>query len=103
MIDRRTEQRATLQAARELSSELLHAIDGGSLGHVFSQHIEVLMQNRPFVSQCRFEDFPTVNRVFNLPKDPWIRHRAATNQNSVATGFPKLRKCAFDRRHITTA
>jgi hypothetical protein len=34
MIERRTKQRAALQAARELSGELLHAANGGQPGHV---------------------------------------------------------------------
>jgi len=41
MIERRTKQRAALQAARELSGELLHASDCRQLRHVLLEHFKI--------------------------------------------------------------
>ena len=50
MIDRGAEQRTALQAARELSRQLLHPVDGRCLRHIFAQHVEVFVQDRALVS-----------------------------------------------------
>ena len=38
-----------------------------------------------------------------MAKDPWIGHRAAANQDSIAAGLAKASERLFDRRHITAA
>src|SRR6185295_13642150 len=96
-------ERAALKPARKLSRQLLHAINRRRLRHVFTQHVEILVQDRAFVSECRLEDRTAVHRVFNLPEDPRIRHSAAPDQNSIATSLTKLRKRSFDRRNVTAA
>src|SRR5688572_9109660 len=103
MIDRRAEQCSPLQSARELPRQLFHSIDRRRLGHIFAQHVEVLMQNCAFVGECRFEGWTTVHRVLNLTEDPWVRHRTTTDQHTVATSLTKLVERAFNRRDVATA
>src|SRR6185369_6613355 len=62
-----------------------------------------LVKNGTFVSECWLEDFTVVHRVFNLTKDPGIRHCTTTDQYAVATCLSKFCECASDRGHIPTA
>src|ERR687897_485620 len=100
MIDRCTEQSATLQSPCELPGQLLHAIDGWRLRHVLPKHVEILMKQGSLICQCRLKHFPAMHGVFNLSKNPRIRHRAATYQNTVATRFPKSLEGLLDVRHV---
>src|SRR5687767_7038440 len=100
MIDRRAEQSATLQSPRELSGQLLHAIDGGGLRHVFTKHFEILMKQGALICQCRLKHLATVNRVFDLSKDPRIRHCTAAYQNTVATRLAKTFERLLDGCYV---
>src|ERR1043165_3752122 len=102
MIDGRAKQRAALQTTRKLSRQLLHPIDRRRLRHIFTQHVEVLVQDRTLISERRLEDFAPVHRIFDLPEYPRVRHRTATNQHTIATRFTKLLKRSLDGRHIAT-
>src|SRR5688500_16652164 len=103
MIDRRPEQSAALQSTRELSCQLLHAIDSRSLGHVLAKHVEILVKEGALIRECRIKHFPAMYRVFNLSKDPRIRHRAAAYQNTVAARFTKTLERLVDGRHVAAA
>src|SRR2546423_14101557 len=103
MVERGAKQRAALQAARELPGELLHSSDRGQLRHVFAQHVKVFEQQRALVLQRWLKRFKSIHSVFYLPKDPRIRHRAATNQNSITTGFFKSIERLFDRHYVAAS
>jgi len=79
MVDGSAKQRAALQATCELAGELFHTSDGSLFGHVFPQHVKVFEQHCAFVFKRRFKWPAAANRVFDLPKDPWIRHGAAAD------------------------
>src|SRR2546429_8571643 len=103
MVNRCAKQRAALKSASELPGQLLHAANGCQLGHVFAQHFKVFKQNVALVFQRRLEDFAAMNCVFNLAKDPWVSHRAAANQDAIATGLAEPRERLFDRSYVTAA
>ena len=103
MIECGTKQRAAPQSPRELSRKLLHPSDRGHLRHVFTQHFEVFQQQRSFVFQRGLERFAAMQRVFDLTKDPRVGHRAAADQNSIASGFAKAIERLLNRVHIAAA
>src|ERR1043166_7412949 len=103
MIKRGAEQRAALQPASELPGELFHPANCRQLGHVLLQHFEILEQQRPLVFQRWLKKFAAVHRVFDLAKDPRIRHRAAPNQNSIATSIAKAIKGLLNSRYVATS
>src|SRR5206468_12958335 len=97
MIERGAKQRASLQTARELSGKLLHAPNCGQLRHILLQHFEVLEQQRALVFERRLKRLAAVRGIFDLSKDPGVRHRAPSDQNSIATGFAKSIKSLLNR------
>src|SRR2546426_9108090 len=102
MIERRAEQRAALESARELPRELFHASNCGHLRHVLAQHVEIFQQHRALVIQRWLKWLATMDRIFNLPKDPRIRHRAAADQNSVAARFAKTIERLLNPGNVAT-
>src|SRR5215213_11886513 len=61
------------------------------------------MQDRAFVCERRLKDWSSVHGIFDLTKDPRVRHGAAANQHTVATRFSKLVESACNRCDVTTA
>jgi hypothetical protein len=102
MIECRPKQRAALQAACELSGELLHAPNRGQLRHVQLQHLEVFQQQRALIIEGRLKRLAPTHRVFDLAEDPRIRHCAATDQDSIATGIAKSIEGLLNRHDVTT-
>src|SRR6266851_847278 len=102
MKERGAEERASLQATRELSCQLLHAIYRRLLWHIFAQHVEIFEQNRTLVSQRRLKDLPAVHGIFNLAKDPGIGHCPASNQNAITACLVKSGEGAFDGGNVAT-
>src|SRR5947209_4146416 len=100
MIDGRAKERAALQAFCELSRELLHLPYGSHLRHVFSQHLEVFEKNCAPVFMVGLKDGASSERIFNLTKYPGVRHRAAPNQDSVASGLSPFLESSLDRHDI---
>src|SRR5205807_5622620 len=103
MIKGGAKQRATSQSARELSRELFHSSDRRHLRHVFTQHVEILQQQRSLVLQRRLKGFAVMHRILNLTKDPWVSHRATADQNSVAASFAKAIERLLDRINVAAA
>jgi hypothetical protein len=97
------EQRAALEATRELTGELLHSTNSCQLGHVLLQHVEIFEQQRAFVFQRRLKRFAPVHCIFDLAKDPGVGHRAAANQNSVAAGIAKAIESLLNCGHVAAA
>jgi len=83
-----------------LTGELLHPPNRRELRHVFPQHVEIFEQQRALVFQRRLKRLPSVHRIFDLPKDPWIGHRAAADQDSVASRFAQSIERLLDRRDV---
>src|SRR5205807_10051934 len=103
MIKGGAKQCAAPQSARELSRELFHSSDRRHLRHVFTQHVEILQQQRSLVLQRRLEGFAVMHRILNLTKDPRVCHRAAADQDSIAAGFAKAIERLLDRADIAAA
>src|SRR5439155_11626449 len=101
MVNRRAEQRVALKFASELPGQLLHAANGCHLRHVFAQHFKVFKQNVSLVFQRGLKDLAAMDCVFNLAKDPWVSHCAATNQDAITTGLAEPRERLFDRSYVT--
>src|SRR5215468_5529610 len=100
MIKCGAKQRAAVQAARELTSQLLHSSDRRHLWHVFLQHFEILEQQSAFVFQCWLKQISAMHCIFDLPKYPRIGHGAATDQNAVAACFAKAIERMLNRSYI---
>ena len=103
MIKRGPEQCAPLKSAGELSRQLFHPADGRQLGHVFAQHVKVFQQHCALIIQGWLESLPAVHSIFNLPKNPRIRHRSPTDQDAIASGFPKTIERLLDRGDVAAA
>jgi hypothetical protein len=103
MIECRAKQRAALQATRKLSGELLHAANRRQLRHVFAQHVKVFEQHGALIFERWLERFASLHRVFNLPKDPGVGHRAAPNQDTVTSCVAKPIEGLLNRSYVAAA
>src|SRR3712207_3977691 len=81
VVDDLAEARAAVEPFGELAGQLLHAADGGELGHVGAQQVEVLDEDFALVVERRLERLAPFERVLNLPEDPGVRHRAAADED----------------------
>ncbi len=72
-------------------------IDGIS-GMSVAQHLEIFQQHRALVFKRRLENLTPRERIFDLAKYPRIRHRTATNQNSIAIRLSPLLESALHSR-----
>src|SRR5687767_5152730 len=103
MIEGGAEQRAALQAARELSGQLLHSSHRRYLRHVLLQHFKVFEQQNTLVFERRLKRLATVHHVFDLPEDPRIGHRATSNEHAVTASLAKTIECLLNRRHVAAS
>src|SRR5260370_17694132 len=92
-----------MKPASELTGELFHATNGCKFAHVLAQHLEIFEQDSTLVFQRRLKWFAAMQSVFDLAKDPRIRHGASPNQDSITPGLTKTIERLLNCRDITAA